>query len=160
MFSRRKFLKAGCLGSIIFISNGCSVFSATTPKETLSLLQEDLFPHSKSMGIDTQKYMQIILKHTRVSDEDKKFIKNGIKWLNEEAVLLYDQTYVKLSPAKRQEVLKTISKTNWGAGFIRDNLIYIMEASFSDPVYGVSDGQGWEWLDFKTGLPQPKEAYV
>lgn len=160
MFSRRKFLKAGFLGSIIFISNGCSVFSATTPKETLSILQQDLFPHAKTMNIDVKKYMQIILKHTRVSDEDKKFIKNGIKWLNEEAVLQYDQTYVKLTPVKRQAVLKTISKTRWGEGFIRDNLIYIMEASFSDPVYGVADGEGWKWVEFKTGLPQPKEAYL
>jgi len=160
MFSRRKFLKAGFLGSIIFISNGCGAFSATTPKETLTLLQEDLFPHANTMGINTKKYMQIILKHSRVSDEDKEFIKNGVKWLNEDAVLLFDTTYVKLPYTKRQEVLKNISKTKWGKGFIRDNLTYIMEASFCDPVYGVANGQGWEWLDFKVGLPQPKEAYL
>jgi hypothetical protein len=112
------------------------------------------------MSVDTKKYMQIILKHSRVSDEDKEFIKNGIKWLNEDALSLYDEKYVDLSSTKRQEVLKYISKTKWGKGFIRDNLTYIMEASFSDPVYGVASGEGWKWLDFKTGLPQPKEAYL
>lgn len=160
MISRRKFLSAGFLSSVIFITNGCELFSATTPKETLSILQNDLFPHSKKMGIDVKKYMQIVLKHSKISATDKEFIKNGIKWLNEEAVLLYDTTYVKLSASKRQKVLNSISKTAWGEDFIHDNLTYIMEASFSDPIYGVADGQGWQWLEFKTGLPRPKEMLL
>ncbi|MCW8838308.1 MAG: gluconate 2-dehydrogenase subunit 3 family protein [Thiovulaceae bacterium] len=160
MINRRKFLKAGFLSSVIFISSGCELFSVTTPKETLAILQNDLFPHSKKMGTDVKKYMQIVLKHSKVSDADKKFIKNGIKWLNEEAVLLFDSTYVKLPSDKRQEVLKSISKVKWGRSFIYDNLTYIMEANFSDPIYGVADGQGWKWLDFNTGLPQPKKAYL
>lgn len=160
MINRRSFLKAGFLSSIIFISNGCELFSATTPKETLFVLQGDLFSHANDMKVDTAKYMNIVLNHSRVSDEDKKFIKNSIRWLNEEAVLMFEKKYVRLTPIQRQEVLRSIAKSSWGESFIHDNLIYIMEASFSDPIYGVNSGDGWKWLGFETGLPRPKKAYL
>jgi hypothetical protein len=36
-----------------------------------------------------------------------------------------------------------------------------MEATFSDPIYGVNPKRGGQqWLAFENGLPYPKEAYL
>jgi len=160
MMNRRKFLHIGFLGSLIFLTHGSDLFSVTTPKQTLALLQEDLFGYTKELNVDTHKYMNIVLHHSKISNSDKEFIKNGIKWLNEESYTMFQSTYTKLSSLQRQEVLKTISHTSWGERFIYDNLAYIMEAVFSDPIYGVSYNKGSQWLDFQSGLPRPTKAFL
>ncbi len=160
MINRRNFLKAGFLSSSVLVLSGCELFSVTTPIQTIKTLQYDLFPHAKKLGVNMSKYLQIILSHSRIDEDEKKHIKNGIKWLNEEAIKLFDKTYIKLDSLQRQKVLILISQTRWGDRFINRMLTYIMEAVFSDPIYNVSFGHGWEWLNFKTGLPQPKEALL
>ncbi len=160
MINRRNFLKAGFLSSCVLVMGGCELFSVTTPMQTIKVLQYDLFPHAKKLDVDVNKYFQIVLNHSRIDESKKKHIKNGVKWLNEEAVELFGKTYIKLDSLQRQKVLILISKTRWGDRFISRMLIYIMEAIFSDPIYNVSSGDGWAWLNFKTGLPQPKEALL
>ena len=160
MVNRRFFLKAGFLSSAVFVMGGCELFSVTTPMQTIKILQYDLFPHSKTLNIDVNKYFQIIQNHSRIDEDDKSYIKKGVKWLNEEAVELFDNTYVTLDSNQRQIVLKSISQKRWGERFIDVMLTYIMEAVFSDPIYGVSSGDGWRWLNFQAGLPQPKEALL
>jgi len=140
---------------------GCTLFKIVTPTQTLEVMQEDLFPKAKELGVDTKRYMHIILHHTRVSQEDKKFIKNGVKWLNEEAVSLYQRDYINLPKNEREDVLKAISKTSWGESFIYDILTYTFEATFADPIYRVNQNEaGWKWLNFEGGLPRPKKAYL
>ena len=111
--------------------------------------------------INASAYLVKILNHSHVTDEDKEFIKNGVKWLNEEAVTKYNTTYTKLTSSKRQETLKTISQVRWGESWIDEMLTYSLEAMISDPVYGVNKNQsGQRWLHFEAGLPSPKEALL
>jgi len=141
--------------------NGCNLFSVVTPKETIELVQRDLFPKAQELGINTFVYMSIVLNHSRITDEDKEFIKNGVRWLNEEAVEKYNTIYTKLTASQRQEILKDISQVKWGDSWINEMLTYALEATFSDPVYGVSKNEsGWKWLAFEGGYPRPKEALL
>ena len=141
--------------------NGCELFSVVTPKETIELVQRDLFPKAAELGINTFVYMSIVLNHSRISDEDKEFIKNGVRWLNEEAVEKYNTTYTKLTSIQRQETLKDISKVRWGDSWINEMLTYALEATLGDPIYGANKSQaGWKWLQFEGGLPRPKEALL
>ena len=141
--------------------SGCELFSVVTPKETIELVQNDLFPKAAELDIDTFVYMSIILNHSRVTDEDKEFIKNGVKWLNEEAVKKYDTTYTKLKSQERQNILKIISQERWGDSWINEMLTYALEATFSNPIYGVNKNQsGQRWLHFEAGLPHPKEVLL
>ena len=159
--SRRNFLKYGFLSSSVLVMSGCELFSVVTPKETIELVQNDLFPKAHELGVDTFVYMSIVLNHSRITDEDKEFIKNGVKWLNEEAVEKYKTTYTKLTPSQRQDILKTISQVRWGDSWINEMLTFALEATFSDPVYGVNKSEsGWKWLAFEGGLPHPKEALL
>jgi len=162
LVTRRKFLKAGFLSSAIFVMSGCELFSVTTSRETIDIVQNDLFPKAKELGINTSNYLnKIVLHHSRISQEDKQFLKNGVKWLNETAVEMYQESYTKLSAPKRQEILNAISKTEWGESWMYNMMTYIFEAMLGDPIYGGNSSEaGWKWLAFNGGLPRPTKAFL
>jgi len=158
---RRSFLKAGFLCSAVIIMDGCSVFGVTTSRKTIATLQNDLFPKAKELGINTSNYISIIMHHSRINEEDKLFLKNGVKWLNETAVEMYKETYTKLPAASRQKVLTAISKTQWGESWMHNMMTYIFEAMLGDPIYGGNNGKaGWKWLAFSGGEPRPTKVYL
>ena len=159
--SRRTFLKSTFLTTAVLVMSGTELFGAVSPLQTISLVQEDLFPHAKKLGINSPDYLVLILQHSRVSDDEKAFLRNGVQWLNEEAVAQYKQTYIQLSSNQRQDILQIVSKEKWGRNWIHKMLTYIMEAMLGDPVYGANkDGAGLKWLNHTTGMPQPKEVYL
>ncbi len=159
---RRNFLKASFLSSAVFVMSGCKLFSISTLKETIDIVQNDLFPKAKELGIDTSDYFnKVVLHHTRIREVDKLFLKNGVKWLNERAVEMYHQNYTKLSASSRQKVLKDISKTRWGENWIYTMNTYIFEAMLGDPIYGGNNSEaGWRWLAFEGGKPRPTKEYL
>jgi len=162
---RRLFLQAGFLSTVVFISYKAELFATVTPLQTLSVLQEDLFPSEGSSPsqkqINAKSYLSLILQHNRVSDTDKEFIKNGVKWLNEASVEKYKKIYFKLDENQRQVILQNISQTSWGESFIADILKYIFEAMLGDPIYGINKNEsGWKWLNHEAGLPRPTKAYM
>jgi len=159
--SRRNFLKAGFLSSAIFVTSGCELFFITTPRDTFKVLQDDLFPKAQELGIDTSSYLSIVFHHSRISKEDITFLKNGVKWLNEEALKLHKTSYTKLLTTQREEVLKNIVDTKWGENFLYNVMNYLFEAMFGDPIYGSNNKEsGWKWLEFQGGEPRPKEIYL
>jgi len=158
---RRTFLQATLLSSTILVLYSNKLFSLVSPHQTLELVQIDLFPFAKDSGVKLAHYMTIVLQHSRITDVDKEFIRDGIKWLNEEAVLKYNSVYSDLSPNQREKVLQSISKEDWGRSWVHSMLTYIMEAMFSDRVYGVNPKEaGAKWLSFEAGYPRPKEALL
>ncbi len=141
--------------------SGNQLFGAVAPIQTIKRVQHDLFPLLETLNIDSRRYISIILNHSRVTDEDKLFIRNGVQWLNEEAVQIYRKIYTQLSKQQRQNILKSISKERWGESWIDMQLSFIMEAMFSDKVYGVNkDNAGQKWLNFSNGAPYPKEPLL
>lgn len=163
--SRRKFLLGGFAGSVVLLSFNSELFGGVTMLDSMAVLQEDLFPQARGVPtkdqINAKAYLSLILNHTRISDTDKEFLRNGVKWLNEDSISKYKKKYIKLNKAQRQIILNDISKTPWGESFIEDVLRFIFEAMLGDPVYGVNKGEsGWKWLEHTGGLPRPKAAYL
>ena len=159
--NRRKFLHYGFLSTAVLVMDGCALKNILTSKDTIAQVQYDLFPKAKELGINTQAYMRIILHHTRVSKEDKAFIKNGVKWLNEEAQKMYKDIYTKLSEPQRQKVLHSIANEQWGESWLYSMLSYNFEAMLGDPIYKANINKaGWKWLQFTGGLPAPKKAFL
>lgn len=159
--TRRNFLKLGFLSTSVFVMSGCDLLSVTTPRETIKILQYDLFPKAKELNIDTINYMDLIFRHPRVTQEEKTFLKNGVKWLNETSFEMYDKSYTKLPEQERQDVLNAISQTQWGENFISKIMSYILEAMLGDPLYGGNNKEaGWKWLAFEGGKPRPKVMYL
>mgnify|MGYP005846897397 CR=1 FL=1 len=158
---RRDFLKLGFLSSAVFLMSGCELLGITTPKETIKLLQNDLFPQAKELSIDTISYMDIVFSHSRISQEEKDFLKNGVKWLNEAAFEAHKKRYTKLSKMQREKLLSRVSQTQWGENFLDSILRYTLEATLGDPIYGGNNNQaGWNWLGFEAPNPLAKKAYL
>lgn len=163
--SRRVFLKNSFLVSVIFLTCAGELVGAVTPIQTISLVQKDLFPDTantpKSDDINAYYYLHAILNHSRVTDQDKDFIRSGVKWLNEESVEKYKKIYTKLSAGERQNILQEISQSGWGDNWIRTIMTYLLEAMLGDPIYGGNKNQsGWKWLNHKSGLPRPIKAVL
>jgi hypothetical protein len=124
-------------------------------------VQKDLFPFSGELGVNTPAYLSMILKHSRVRDEDKIFLRNGVQWLNEEALKTHKQIYSKLSSSQRQNILKSIAEYKWGEGWINAILTYSMEAIFSDRIYAVNpQNAGEKWVGHREGFPRPTKAFL
>ena len=161
LVKRRNFLKAGLLSSAVILTSGCTVLGVTTSRDTIKVIQNDLFPKAKELGINTADYITIIYRHHKIAESDKEFLKNGVKWLNESAIEMHKQTYTKLSDEQRQEVLREIATFEWGESWIDTMLRYIMEASLGDPIYGGNNKQAaWQWLSFTGGSPRATEVYL
>lgn len=158
---RRNFLKLGFLSSAIFLTSGSKLFGITNPQESIHLLAYDLFPKAKELGINIPRYMHTVFSHSRITTQEKEFLKNGVKWLNEEAFEMHKNNYKSLSKSKRQEVLHSFAKTQWGENFLDSILRYTLEATLGDPIYGGNNNQaGWRWLEFDTPNPVAKRAYL
>lgn len=161
ILSRRKFLKSSFLTVALLIFSKNKVYASVTPVETISMLQEDLFPLIKTLQSNSTMYILKILNHSRITNQNKQFIRNGVKWLNEEAVHSYKKTYTKLSAEERQTLLLIISQVKWGESFIYTMLSYIMESVLGDPIYDINKQQkGWAWLEYETGYPRPLKAFL
>ena len=159
--SRRTFFQTTFLSSLVMVMSNNTLFASVTPLQTLAVVQEDLFPIEMITQANAYAYISLIFKHSRVSAQDKQFLRNGSKWLNEEAVAKYNKVYTKLSSKERQETLEIISNQSWGESWIKTVLSYIMEAVLGDPLYGVNKNEsGWKWLGHSTGLPRPKEMFL
>ena len=161
---RRTFLKKSFLTTTVCVLFEGSVFAEVTPLETLELVQEDLFPNTQDTPtlkeVGASSYLTFILHHSHVTQTEKTFIRNGVGWLNEEAVELYKKRYAELSAQQRQRVLKSIAAYRWGESWIDTIMTYIFEAMFGDPLYGINKNQvGWKWLNHKGGEPRPKEIF-
>jgi len=163
--SRRTFIKHSFLTSVIFVTCAGELFGAVTPMRTIALVHKDLFPDSGMApnidDINASYYLNSILNHSRVTDETKKFIRNGAEWLNEESAGEYNKAYSKLSASQRQKILKKISDTRWGKNWLDTIMTYLLEGMLGDPVYGSNIAKsGWLWLNHKPGLPRPVKALL
>ncbi len=74
--SRRNFLKSSFFATTLVIMSKNKIFASLTPLETLSLVQQDLFPFANTLEANSTAYISLIFHHTLVNDEDKEFLRN------------------------------------------------------------------------------------
>lgn len=165
MKDRRFFLKSSLLATasltVPSVANELQGSTSLSPLNILKVVQLDLFPQDAVENANAFAYLSVILNHSLVSKDDKQYLRNGARWINEEAVSKYNTSYIALNSKQRQKVLQMIAKESWGRSWIRRVLNYIMEASLGDPVYGINKNEsGWKWLGHTPGSPRPKEALL
>jgi hypothetical protein len=163
--TRRTFFKKTALSTTVLILPRTELFASASILDTLTFAQKDLYGDLQSApsfnDINSRAYLSLILTHSRVDEDSKKYIKNGAVWLDEEAKQLYKKPYIKLSSQERQKTLKSISTYTWGENWIDTMLSFIYEAVLGDPIYGINkDSSGWNWLNHVSGLPRPKEPLL
>jgi len=130
------------------------------PWHTLAVVQEHLFPsETDSPGakeINALEYLRNVTKDHVIDSDEKEFILNGVKWLNDLALEKHEAGFTSLSQSQRMGMLHEITKSKAGRRWISKLLSYILEALLCDPVYGGNpDGIGWKWLEHHPGFPRP-----
>jgi len=133
------------------------------PWLTIYAVQQHLLPSEKdSPGaeeINATKYLKSVLEDDFLSQEEKKFILKGPRWLNDLAVTTFKQSFIKLTNSQQNDLLKQIAKSTAGENWLATLLTYIFEAMLAAPIYGGNPGGiGWKWLQHHPGFPQPDKT--
>lgn len=130
------------------------------PYQTISVVIADLFPPNIAMpsphSFNAIGFIKAVMQDKRVTQERKKTLIDGVKWLNQTTQNSYAKNYRELSLAQREKVIKQIAQKSWGDTWLWYLMNYTFEAMFSDPVYGANTKMiGWRWLGYESGFPRP-----
>ena len=131
-------------------------------KEMMEEVQSFLFPADGNgpgaSDLNAVGYLQWVLLDKGMDPNEKKYLLNGISWVDETAVEETGHSLLKLDANKKFEILEAITREDWGEYWFSINLTIIFEALLSDPVYGSNEeGRGWKWLEHNPGQPRPSE---
>ena len=132
------------------------------PWLTIGVVQDHLFPaETDSPGakeINAITYLQNVISSSAIDKDEKEFILNGVKWLNDLSLEKHEAVFIYLSDSERTDMLHQITKSKAGRRWVSKLLSYICEALLGDPVYGGNpDGIGWKWLNHHPGFPRPSK---
>lgn len=146
------------------LMSGLSVFKESQYK-LLKKVHEVLFPRDEfgpgASDLKSVEYLDWALSDKRIDQSDKEYMLKGIKWMEESAEEELSKSFDKLNEKELEELIARISKTSWGDSWLSRNLSYIIEANFSDELYGFNlGGIGWKWLDHYPGYPRPTKALI
>lgn len=130
------------------------------PWQTIAAVQEHLFPsEDKSPGasdINALQYLKNMLTAPDMDEDERQFIINGEKWLNQLSLQIHSKKFIDLDTETREQILRKIEQSRAGENWLSTQLTYILEALLSDPVYGGNpNGIGWTWLQHQPGFPTP-----
>jgi gluconate 2-dehydrogenase gamma chain len=170
-FSRRKLLKsaAGMTAiaavPVMAISQNeqkqLSTALQTDPWLTINAVLDHLLPESvngpsaKELQVLTYLYNVVHQQPTEQNEID--FIFKGVGWLNGFTKKQLSKSFIALTKAEKEIMLRGISRSSAGENWLNNLLGYIFEAMLSPPVYGGnSQGMGWKWLEHQAGFPLPK----
>lgn len=134
--------------------------SQIEPWYTFAAVQQILFPNDgdgpDAKTIHATSYLKFVLDAPDTDKQDRRFILEGVDWLNRLAIVRYTGVFANCEPVQQQKLVKEISQSEAGERWLSFLLTYIMEALLSDPVYGGNpDGVGWKWLEYTPGYPRP-----
>lgn len=134
------------------------------PWPTFAAVQEVLFPADgngpSAHDIQATQYLQLVLQTPGFDAEERKFILEGVAWLDQYAQEQHKKAFLTLNLAQRDAVLRAIADSSAGDRWLNALLNYVLEALLCDPVYGGNpQGIGWQWLQHQPGFPRPTQPY-
>ena len=134
------------------------------PWPTFAAVHEVLFPADgngpSAHDILSTQYLQLLLQTPDFDAEERKFILEGVAWLDQYAQEQNKKAFLALNVPQRDAVLRAIAESSAGDRWLNALLIYVLEALLCDPVYGGNpQGIGWQWLQHQAGFPRPTQPY-
>jgi len=111
--------------------------------------------------INAASFVQWIISDSELDIAERKFLKDGLKWLNEEAVERWETNFIEMKSDNQDKLLRHVETHSWGESWISVMLLHIFEALLADPIYGGNkDEAGWKWLGYIPGQPRPVENKI
>ena len=170
MINRRDFFQySGAIGVALLVGIAAKKYALTNNASTETYkIFDALIKHlfNDKDGYVTSKlnvigYFKGVLSDKRIAIDDREYLINGARWLNETANEDFDKDFVKLNHDQKETLLKNISMLRWGDNWLYKMMSYYFEAAFSDPIYGGNvDAVGWKWLEHQPGFPRPNEVAI
>ena len=141
-------------------SNEQARLSQVEPWYTFAATQQQLFPDDgdgpDAKAINATSYLKFVMDAPDTDPDDRRFILDGVDWLNRLAIARYTGVFASCEPAQQVSLLHEISQSRAGERWLSYLVTYVIEALLSDPVYGGNpDGIGWKWLQHIPGFPRP-----
>ena len=125
-------------------------------------VQNFLFPKGEygpsAKEINAHLYLIWVLSDEFVLKDDKKYLIDGLQWIQETAQEDYNTDYLNLTFTEKEQLISNVSQKTWGENWLSYMLSYIIEAMVSDPIYGFQNGVGVAWLNHQYGLPRPTKS--
>ena len=162
-FNRRHFLGLSAFASVgtwwYLSGNETRFFDEST--QVMIAMSEHLYPTSAlGFGVSSlhiASYFAFVLEDERIMKEDRDYLINGSRWVQEQAMEDFDKSFLHLTVEEKEKLLQSISELKWGYSYIRHLLGYLFEAMFSAPIYGSNIQEiGWKWSGHNPGFPQPQ----
>ena len=134
------------------------------PWPTFAAVQAILFPADgngpSAQDIQAPLYLFLVLQTPDFDQAERKFILDGVAWLDQYAQEKYKNAFLALSTEQQDTVLRAITQSSAGDRWVSALLTYVLEALLCDPVYGGNpQGIGWKWLEHQPGFPRPTQPY-
>jgi len=162
LVSRRRFLIESAGGTVALLFGLQHIVGADdyTPWATLGAVLEHLLPtEPDSPGaaeIHALDYFRFVMTDKRVDREQRDFILQGNRWLDDLAGEKYGRTFVQLDLTGKEHMLRQVARSSAGENWIATLLTYLFEALLTAPAYGGNTDQvGWRWLQYVPGFPLP-----
>ena len=160
--SRRRFLITAAGGTVALLF-GLPKFAAADdydPWPTLNAVIDHLLPsESDSPGaadINALGYLRFVVNDARTAADDREFILQGNRWLDDLAKERLGRSFVALNGEEKEQLLRQIARSAAGENWISTLLSYLLEALLTAPAYGGNTDQvGWRWLQVVPGFPLP-----
>lgn len=133
--------------------------------KTIREVQNCLFPQDGNgpgaLQISADKYLLWVLRDPLLDPDENTYIIKRIKQFIAACQEKYNSNYFELTEFQKNEIINSISKTEWGEKFLSRILTLIFEALLLDPIYGGNTNQlGWKWLEHDPGNPRPNNEII
>ncbi|MGJ8693247.1 MAG: gluconate 2-dehydrogenase subunit 3 family protein [Thalassotalea sp.] len=169
--SRRQLLKSAAGASAIAslpryafaAPEALTELTKTDPWLTLDTVFNHLLPSSASgpgaAEIQASNYLYQTIQQQPIGADEITFIYNGVGWLNGYSNSQLSKTFVALTTAEKETILRGISGSTAGENWLNTLINYLYEAMLSPPIYGGNpNGVGWQWLKHQAGFPLPAKG--
>jgi gluconate 2-dehydrogenase gamma chain len=169
--SRRVFIsgliKAGIIINIPFIesctnNNSLPELSSRNSiilKDVLTFLWPDDGNGPSVSDAKVFEFFRWMFSDPNVDPEEKEYLFKGMGWVDETALEDNNKHFEILADDQKTTLLTKMAVTDWGESWLSKMLNTIIEALFSDPVYGSNTGGiSYRWLEHNPGSPRPDES--
>ena len=112
-----------------------------------------------AIDVYADRFIDWILADDRLVPGENSTVVRGFDQLFGWAQEQYSKEFKDLSRKQQEKLVADMQADSFGTSWTSRILTIICEAMFTHPIYGGNpDRIGWEWVDFKPGQPEPKEA--
>jgi len=130
------------------------------PWPTLGAVLAHLLPSEPdspgASEINALDYLRFVVGDSRIDREERDFLLQGNRWLDDLAVERQGRSFVALDFDGKEQLMRQIAASAAGENWISTLLSYLLEALLTAPAYGGnSDQVGWRWLQYVPGFPLP-----